>query len=280
MKQLIGLSCLFLCNLAIGQGRVDGFSKGEGNLDIALGANFETNKNYFAGTNKISLARDILSANLFTAYGITNNLDVNFSVPFVSVNGVESSIQDLALFFKYKVLSKNVFKNTKEVTFTSKYLGKISFLLAGGVSSNITDYQTEGGNAIGQQAKALDIRPVVHLTYGNYFLTIQGGYNYKFDPVANSVPFAFKLGIAKTKYYLDIWYDSQYGIGGLDYQGTPTPLTFRELGVSFHKIGGTFYRPIKPNLGVFGGLSYTITGRNVSQGVGIGAGIVLKYNKK
>ena len=274
MRVYIFSLLLLVSTASIGQGRVDGFFKGKGNLDIALSSNFEVNPKYYAGTNLINLSRNILSVSAFAAYGITNNLDVNVSIPFVSVNGVESSIQDPALFLKYDIGNLRI---TPAMS--------VDFILAGGFSSNVTNYQTGGGSALGQQAKTIDIRPVLHFSFDRIpfagsFLTLQGGYNYKFDPVPSAYVFAAKFGIAKANWYADIWYDSQYGIGGFDYQGTPAPPSFRELGVSYHKIGGTFYKPINQKTGWFAGASYALAGRNFSKGFGGNVGVVLKPDLK
>lgn len=273
MRILLGiLLVLAFSGEGFSQGRVDGFLKGKGNLDIALGVNAELNGKFYAGKNLIDLPRAIISANAFFAYGITNNLDVNLSIPFISVNGVENNIQDIALFLKFQYAQIKL-DNSKK--------GNINLLLAGGFSSNITNYQTEGGSAIGQQAKTIDIRPVIHYQANSgFFATFQGGYNYKFDPVPNAVVFASKFGLAKANWYADIWYDGQIGIGGLDYQGTPIPASFRELGVDYHILGGTFYKPINEKLGIYGGASYVLAGRNISKGIGLSLGLVFKPDIK
>lgn len=270
--------------LAYGQGRVDGFFKGKGNLDIAIGTNFEANPKYYAGTNLINLQRNILSANAFFAYGITNKLDVNVSIPYVNVNGVEGGIQDPAIFFKYQLFSFGAYHvetglNQDGLRMRSE--PRVFVSIAGGFSSNITDYQTGGGSALGQQAKTIDIRPVIHIKLDpSAFITLQGGYNYKFDPVPHAIPFAAKIGVAKANWYADLWYDGQYGIGGFDYQGAIKPPSFRQLGVSYHKVGGTFYKPINHQLGWYGGLAYVLAGRNISKGVAANVGVVYKPNLK
>ena len=109
MKQILTILFLITLLFSYGQGRVDGFFKGKGNLDFVIGGGFENNRNYFAGTNKIALGRDIVIANTFIAYGITNRLDVNFSLPFISVNGNTSGFQDASLFFKYKLFLIDMF---------------------------------------------------------------------------------------------------------------------------------------------------------------------------
>jgi hypothetical protein len=265
LKYIFSILVSFCLLDSFSQGRVDGFLKHKGELDAVVGVSYETSKSYFAGTDKISFTRNTTSYNAFFAYGVFDRLNVNVSVPYVNVNKQEQGLQDGAVFFKYKVLSKN----------------KLNLLIAGGFSSNLSNYETHSGSAIGQQAKAIDIRPVLHYFASNgVFITAQGGYTYRFSPVPNSIPVAVKIGLAKAKYYVDVWYEYQYGIGGFDYRGTPTPPSFRELGVSFHKIGGTIYKPLSENIGMFGGLSYILSGRNISKGFGGNLGVVIKNNNK
>lgn len=280
--KIIGLLILFLIStFSFSQGRVDGFLKGKGNLDIAVSAFYEANSKYYAGTNLIKLRRDITGTSAFAAYGITNNLDLNVSLPFLSINGKESGLQDGAIYLKYRLSRTRLYlRRDKDLKMNSSSNNDpvIDLFLAGGFSSNFTNYQTQGGDALGQQAKAIDIRPViqVYLPQG-VFATIQTGFIYKFDPVPNAFPLALKIGIAKAKFYADIWYDYQNSFGGIDY---PTSDTFRKIGVDYHKIGCTFYKPINNKFGAFGGLSYVLTGRNSSKGIGINAGVVYKPDLK
>ena len=276
MKLIISLLFVLPVLFSYGQGRVDGFFKGKGNLDFVVSGGYENNKNYFAGKNKIALGREIVIANTFIAYGITDRLDVNFSLPYIMVNTNTKGLQDASLFLKYKL-----FRINKERFARCPSWLNGDMAIAGGVSSNFTDYQTEGGNAIGQQAKTIDLRPVLQMYFPQgVFATLQAGYTYKINPVPNSLSPAIKVGVANSKLYADVWYEYQYSFGGLDYQGTPSPSSFRELGVNFHKIGTTVYAPIKNKFGIFAGASYIISGRNTSQGLGVNAGIVLKHSKK
>lgn len=261
------ISAIFALAIITGvsaQGRVDGFYKGKGNLDLVLGAGTEITSSYYAGKRSVGISRTINNVNLFAAYGITDKLDVNFSAPFVST-GSESALQDGAAYLKYRVFEKSL-EN-----------GKLSFSMAAGISSNLTDYQTEGLSAIGQQATVIDFRPVVHYFMNNgYFATGQFGYQTKSDPTPDAVSAAFKIGKAGSKFYYDLWYEFQVSDGGLNYLGSEPVTTFKELGTDFHRIGGTFYMPIKEKLGFFVGLSTILAGRNISDGYGINGGIVLK----
>ena len=255
---------LFSSSLLYSQGRVDGFYKGKGALEIGIGGGVEVHKKYFAGTNRVGISRTIFNANLFGAYGITKGFDVYFGLPYVAINKVKS-IQDGSIYLKKLLLNVGLDKSDLQVSF------------AFGYSSNLAEYVSEGLSAIGQKAKVLDFRPVIHLNMeSNWFVTLQGAYLYKFDPVPPAVTAALKLGKATAKYYFDFWYDFQNTSGGLDYQGTPTPDTFRKLGVSYHKVGGTFYQPLGNKFGYYVGASTVITGRNIGQGTSLNIGFIIK----
>jgi hypothetical protein len=267
MNSLKVIHLLLIFSLSImvySQGRVDGFYKGKGNLELGLGGGVEVSNNYFAGTTKISLGRTISNANLFAAYGIAKGFDVYLSIPYVIINNVRS-VQDGSIYFKKKFLIMD-FGSTS-----------LSVSLAAGYSGNLAQYQTEGLSAIGQEAKVIDIRPILHFKNNNgWFSTLQYGYLYKFDPVPPANNLTIKAGYAAASYYFDFWYDFQNTEGGRDYLGTPAPTTFRELGVSYHKIGATFYKPFGSKFGGYAGVSSVITGRNISQGIGVNIGVILK----
>jgi len=266
IKSLLLMFFIASGSCAFSQGRVDGFYKGKGNADIVLGGGSEFTSNFYAGKNKIALPRDIHNLNLFIGAGLLDNLDLNLSVPFVMINNVRS-LQDGSIYLKYKAYNKDLKK------------GNLSFSIATGFSSNIVDYETEGLSAIGQQAKVLDIRPVVHYFSNNgWFGTAQVAYNHKNDPIPNAFNTALKIGKAMAKDYFDVWYDYQNSFGGLDYRGTPAPTTFKQLGVDYHKIGATYYRTLAKKIGAYVGTSYVITGRNISQGPAFNLGLVLKTN--
>lgn len=245
------------------QGRVDGFYKGKGNIELALGGGAEFASHYFAGNNRIGLSRKILNTSLTIGTGLLNRLDLYINIPYVSIGKV-SSVQDGSVFLKYLIAKKKVSK------------GELSFSFAGGYSTNLADYQTGGINAIGQRAKVIDVRPVIHYQAGGWFTTVQFAYNYKYDPVPNATNGSIKFGKATAKYYFDVWYENQHSFGGFDYQGTPAPPSFRELGVSYHKVGGTYFVPIGKRFGFYAGAAFVLSGRNIGQGPIVNVGFVIK----
>lgn len=244
------------------QGKIDGFYRGKGNATFVLGFGFEEPKNYFAGTTKLDLGRSTSYINFFTSYGITDNLDAQVTLPYISTDDA-SSLQDISLFLKYRFFKKSEENSKLELSFGS------------GFSTPASNYNIGGLNDIGQQATSIDTRFMVHYQWNkSWFVTLQSGYSFKLEETPNSLPITLKIGAAKNKWYYDFYYDYQHSFGGIDYRGTPPPQNFRTLGVDYHKVGGTVYTSIYNNLGTYINASYILFGRNTFQGPAFDAGLV------
>ena len=250
------------------QGLLDGYMKGKGNTDVALSGSFETGSKFFIEEGTTSLSRSIASVNLFAAHGVTDWLDVVASLPFISNGGKESGIQDVSLFFRLKLAEVNL----KEV--------KARFMLGGGYQLPVTDYETDNANAIGQQGESKEIRGIIQFEKGSYFLMLKGGYSFRNNPNTDALPLVAKVGIAKEKYYADLFVDYLGADGGTNYlPGVPLSRQpdFQELGVSFLRVGGNYYRPFTPTIGGVVGAAYTLDGRNIGQTIRISVGGVVKF---
>ena len=93
LKHIKSAIFTFLSLGCFGQSPVDGFYKGKGHYEAVVGAGFSLNGKFYAGTDKVSLTRNVVYSNLFLAAGITDKFDVYANIPYVSVNG-ESDLQD------------------------------------------------------------------------------------------------------------------------------------------------------------------------------------------
>ncbi|RFC54073.1 hypothetical protein [Brumimicrobium aurantiacum] len=93
MKYILFVAVFLIINVqfSFAQGRVDGFYKGKGNIELAIGGGVEFASHYFAGTDKISLSREIYYSSLTVASGITDCFDIYLNIPYVMI-GNESSI--------------------------------------------------------------------------------------------------------------------------------------------------------------------------------------------
>lgn len=252
------------------QGPIDGFSKGKNNFTAGLSYNYEKTQKFFAGTDLVGLPRSVQSFSFFSIYGVTNKLDVQLNIPYLNVGkGIETDFQDASLYLKYKFLNKEKFQ----------LFGSLGGYLP------LSDYQTEGGNALGQHNEALDIRLVSQFNLNNgYFLSTQGGYFFKTYPTPNALSASFKYGYASAKIYIDVWYEYYNSFGGTDYRGVGEldpnlKGGFKSLAYSYHRFGTTIYKPIK-SFGSFINLAYTALGRNVGQGLRLGIGFTYNLYKQ
>tara|TARA_B110000285_G_scaffold108306_1_gene122986 strand:+ start:253 stop:855 length:603 start_codon:yes stop_codon:yes gene_type:complete len=187
----------------------------------------------------------------FGTYGITQKWNIIVSLPLVNFKP-----QDASVFTKYKLISH-----------TSKK-GLVTIAPALRVSFPMSNYQTQSGQAIGKRATIIQPKLVLQYKHPkNWFIQVQGGYNYTLDPVPSAVVSSVKVGCIYKEWYFDVWFDYQYGIGAPD---------FRELGVSYSKIGAVVYKNVGKKSGIFLNGSYILTGRNVGQTITISGGYVLK----
>ncbi|MCR9182625.1 MAG: hypothetical protein NXH73_06835 [Flavobacteriaceae bacterium] len=269
MKKIVGILFLLLFSTeGISQGKIDGFYRGFGNLSTSFGLGFEDTPNYFIGTERSDIGRTLFFGSAYAAYGITPDFDINASLPFF-VSNEKLRTQDVSLFLKYRLY---------KIDFESSKLEISSGL---GFSTPISDYETGGLNDIGQKATILETRGMIHYQWNTgWFLTFQSGFSFKLEEVPNSLPITFKAGRALSNWYYDVWYDYQQSFGGIDYRETPPPQNFKEIGVDYHKAGGTLYRPLGQDFGIYASFSYTISGRNVFQGAGYGIGLVYDFSLK
>ena len=174
--------------------------------------------------------------------------------------------QDIRFLLKSKI---------KEYTLDS---GTLTLGVATGVSTPFSNYKSGGLFAIGQRATIIESRAISQLNFNNgWFTALQTGYSYKFANTPNSIPVIFKAGLATSKYYFDVFYDYQHSLGGIDYLGTPSPQNFEELGVDFHKVGGSIYYSFFKEFGAIVNASYILGGRNTFQGTSLGLGLVYNF---
>lgn len=262
----ITLFTLFSFSFSFAQGPVDGFFKPKKELDVAVTGSYSYAPKYFAGTNLIDYARNQSIVSMYGNYGLSKRWNLILSLPLINFKP-----QDVAVYGKFKLIDK-WFKKSQWSVFP-----------AVGVSVPTWKYETQSGQAIGQRAVQFQPILVTQFKWGKgLFIQGQTHYNFVLQPAPSSFNASFKVGFAGSKFYYDIWYDFQNGFGDKDYQGTVSFDSFRELVTSYQRVGGVVYYSINEKLGVFINGSYTLSGRNMSQSLNVGAGIVfkLKTDKK
>lgn len=117
----------------------------------------------FAGTNPVPSGRKTRALSLFGIYAVSDWLNVQANIPYLNVNnGAESDFQGASIYLKIRILKKD---NSR---------GNFQLMAATGYSDPLTNYQTRGGNAIGQMAIAGDFRLVAQQNFNNnFFASVQ-----------------------------------------------------------------------------------------------------------
>jgi len=266
MKLLFSLFLFILSYYtATAQGKIDGFYNLKGRSTVVLGGGYEDSNGYLAGNNEIELLREAYYLSIYGAYGITDDLDIIASIPYIE-SGENKNLQDVSLFVKYRVHS------------VKKKNGQFEISSALGFSTPLSDYEIGDLNDIGQQATVLETRAMVHYKWNSgWFTTIQSGFSFKFQETPNSLPATLKLGKATTNWYYDIYYDYQHSFGRIDYLGTPSPQNFKRFAVDFHKVGTTLFRAINDEIGGYLSFSYVLDGSNIFLGSTYGAGVSYSF---
>lgn len=273
--------------ISIGQGPIDGFMKGEGNLDGALGFTVQQSNNYYGASNQefdLNYQANLLS--FFAQYGITDYLDAVVSLPFIFANA-ENKFQDMGLFLKARPLH---YKTEKHFEFST--------ILSGGYTFPASDYKPDVTGALGQRAQTIPLRGILQakLPIG-LFINGTGTFNFRTDPLSSQIseealdglsqeqliPSNFttsmiRLGFATNKHFIEVFLERQTTFGGVDFvEGEVRPPQL--YGVDFTKIGGTYYYDVDAN-GIAINAAYILNGRNIGNIVNVGVSFIIKYRKE
>lgn len=253
---------LFCFNSAYTQGPLDGYFKGNRVLDVVLAGGFQTANNYFTVKGDVDdYTRFLGMGSLFAEYGLNEKVDLVASLPFIG-----DKFQDVGLYAKFKMVEARI-------------SGRPFVIVPGiGVSTPVSDYNTQSTNSIGQAATQFHGHLIGQTTlFGNVSMQIQGAYHYALDPVPSAITASGKLIYSKDSWYLDAWYEFQQGQGDINYQ-TPQIGTFREFSVDHHKIGGVIYKGLQNNWGMFVNASTVVDGLNTFNTTVVMVGFNKKIN--
>ncbi len=259
-------------------------------------------KNYWEGDFK----RDnenlgTVSAKMITlmgSYGVTKDLNVLFSVPYVKTNATMGTLkgmkglQDLSLMVKWKAL-----------TFPVNAKSKISVFGIGGVSTPLTNYVADYlPLSIGMHSTNLNLRALVDYQYGKFFATAAGNYmfrsNVEIDRDAyydtelretnkavlpNVAGFNLRAGYRSKSLIAEAVMDNMTTVSGSDIRKNDMPFLNNKMDATM--VGVSFkYSFLKTLRGfeLVGGTRYTIAGRNVGQSTMFNGGIfyIFNFNKK
>lgn len=249
--------------------QVDGFNKGKGNMDLVLSLGYEQGLDYYLAEGTAGLSRYRASASFFAARGITDRLDVQLSLPFIASKSA-SGLQDGQLFVKWLPVRARAGN------------GEFSLGVGVGGSTPLSDYETEGLGAIGQQATSgIGLGIVQYRLDGGTFISLVAGQSAVGAPTPDATIGTLRLGRATNTYYGELYVQYQDAQGGKDYRGIGelAPATFKELGVDFLRAGAKYYQPFGKRYGWVVETAYNLSGRNVDQSF-LAAGSVIMHFRK
>lgn len=263
LSPLFGFFLLLLCaHTAQSQGAIDGFMKGKGNTDIALTYSYESYDTYFFGREPQDISVTTQTINLFATGGFNNRLDWVVALPYLWVDSLNRSVQDAILAIKYRNSHKQLSN------------GELDVITSVGVSFPVGNYEV---GPLGQRAFFFQPRLLVqYKDNSGFFVNILSGIDFRMTPSSLfSIPVISRVGFAGAKFYVDAW---------IDFYGTLEPGVDTQVGAGegavWWRVGGTFYVPVSPRVGLFVGGAYFLGGRNIGQAARLNVGGVYKFFKK
>jgi hypothetical protein len=280
---------LSLSFLAQAQSPVSGFMNGKGNGAIALSYSAEHYDNVFlvpSDSRGVPVFNEVSvnSTSLYASYGISNQFDAIVSLPYIQAKGnadqtvldqlgfenTREGLQDLSLFVKYNPCNFDIGTSN------------LRFALAAGVKTPLGNYRVDEGLqsiiAIGNRATSINGLGIAHLQFNDgLFVTTQAGYSFRNGEVPNALLGEIKAGYAGKHVYLDVWYAGQISDGGVNILGEGFAGFFPATDVSFNRLGINVYVPIYGGLGISGGASRYLAGRNVGQSTGFSGSLVYSF---
>jgi hypothetical protein len=258
MKKLHLLSILihilFTNILSFAQGPLDGYLKGAKNIDFALSGSVETSDIYYFGDQKQDLINRFESLNLFAEWGISDSLDLVFTLPYLrtpkcdTCSDFNQGFQDASLFAKFKLFKKE----KPDARF--KLLGAI------GGTIPVSNYQTGIERPIGIGATVLQAKGIVQYDwFSGPFIHLQSGVEMRISPdFLTSIPVLLRVGYAGKYIFAEAWFEYFQSINsGVD------QTVMAGNGSSWQKIGASVYVPILPVFGVSLGTAHIINGINI-----------------
>tara|TARA_R110000868_G_scaffold15222_6_gene69573 strand:- start:476 stop:1393 length:918 start_codon:yes stop_codon:yes gene_type:complete len=276
-------------NTAHSQSPISGFMQGKGKGNISVSYSSEKyDKVYLVPqeTDGVPVFNEVQlnSTNLYATYGVSDQLDLVLSVPYISAEGnasqevlnnlnfsnTRSGVQDVSFYLKYNPLYHN--------------FGKSSLRLIGavGVKTPLSDYRADEGLqsiiAIGNRSTTVSgLGLAMFKMDSGLFASGQFGVNLASNDVPNSITSEIKLGYAASKFYGDAFIAGQKSNGGVDILGEGFQGFFPATTVNYTKVGVNLYTPVYGDLGLAAGASTLIEGRNIGKATGYYGAVVYKF---
>lgn len=229
-------------------------------------------------------------------YGITDKLNVIFSIPYVITNASAGTLlgqrgfQDLSLTVKSLVYEMEIKGNF------------LSFYILGGFSFPTTNYVADYlPLSIGLQSKTGSLRLMSDYQYDNLFATVSGAYvkrsNIKIDrdvyftdemyytkevDMPDGISFNARFGYRTSRLIAEAVFDNwTTQKGGFDITANNMPFPSNTMNMTKIGFNGKYYLKQVSGLAITGGSNHVILGRNVGQSTAVYGGLfyVIDFTK-
>ncbi|MET0245060.1 MAG: hypothetical protein ABW174_16390 [Flavitalea sp.] len=229
-------------------------------------------------------------------YGISNKLNVLFSLPYVwtkasagTLHGV-NGLQDLSLMLKYKMIESKIGK------------GKFKLIAVGGYSMPVSDYVADFQPlAIGLGARTLTGRLLADYEYKHMFITGTAAYTYRSNieidrdyyytdkpqytnkvDMPDAMNFQVRLGYRGGMFGVEGILNNMTTLGGFDITRNNMPFPSNEMNATSAGLAFKCNPRAFPGMSLQLGGSYVLAGRNFGQALAANGGImyVFDFNKK
>lgn len=297
----IVVGCLVLLYMpASAQTDIDGIMMTKNNFCTGVMYSYSSWTNYWEGTLKRDnenlgrVSTQIIG--VMGNYGISDKLNVLFSVPYVSTKASAGTLhgmkgmQDLSLYIKWMPIEKKIGK------------GDFSAYAIGGYSFPVSDYVADFlPLSIGLRSRNIYLRAMADYQLGRVFMTGSGTYvqrsNITIDRTAyyttemhltnkvempDAAAFNIRAGYRYGGIIAEAVLDNWTTLGGFDITRNNMPFPSNRMNATRLGVNFKYEWPAVPGLSFIGGGNYTIAGRNMQQATSVNGGIfyIINFNGK
>ena len=278
------------------QNEQDALMMSKNKICVAAMFGYNSWSDYWEGTfkrNNENIGRlSTKSFMLMLNYGVTKNLNILASLPYVTTDANRGTLaglkgmQDVGLYIKYKPLKKQFGKQ------------KISVFAVGGYSTPANNYNVDFlPMSIGLGSKVLSARLIGDVQRNKIYATATAAYMhrsnveldrsaYYTDHQINSnevrMPdagnFQLSAGYRSKLLIASGFIDNTTTFGGFDIRKNDMPFVSNQMNSTRTGLEGKYYLPKHEAFGIHANVWHVLSGRNVGQATGFMAGLVYAFN--
>lgn len=300
-RLFIVAGCLALLHMpARAQTDMDGIMMTRNNFCTGLMYNYSSWTHYWEGTLKRdneNLGRvSTQMVGLMGNYGITDKLNILFSLPYVSTKASAGTLrgmkgmQDLGLYIKWMPIEKKIGQ------------GDFSAYAIGGYSFPVSDYIADFlPLSIGLRSRNIYLRAMADYQLGRLFVTGSGTFvqrsNITIDRTAyyttemhltnkvdmpDAAAFNVRAGYRHQGIIAEAVLDNWTTLGGFDITRNNMPFPSNKMNATRLGVNVKYELTAVPGLSFTGGANYTIAGRNMGQATSVNGGLfyIINFNRK